>query len=392
VLTQQQYKPDLSLWRAGQEDPHYVSLESFSDTHRLSSKKQPHVLLFILESFSAELSAEFSSGKGLMGGKSEMPFLDYLAQSSLSFSRTYAAGDRTDKGLAAILAGYPGQVWQSLLNEPERFNRYRGLAKGFAEKQYGTSFWYGGDGDFSNTSAFARAMGYRLIRDEKNINASYTRDKWGLSDEDVLLELEHYLDSQHSHPQFLTWLSLSSHEPYRVAEQDPDYQFQWSEMQRYRAAIRYTDHALKDFWKRNAQKDWFKESIIVIIADHGRDIETGYTYVGQEAFFHIPWLITGPALEEEWRAKKISTICSQTDVGNTLLSGLRSQSSMLPYSRNALSKEHPNCAAWHTERRLGWIDSTGFIDCQIEVAPKSNGHRLQALENQLWQAMEEGKL
>jgi len=392
VLTQQQYKPDLTLWRGDTVNHAYWSTDAISDSPNLSSKKHPHVLLFIMESFTAECSAEFSSGKGLIHGKSEMPFLDSLARVSLSFSRTYAAGDRTDKGLAAILAGYPGQVWQSLLNEPERFSRYNGLAQSFADQGYATSFWYGGDGGFSNTTAFARAMGHQICRDEKSINSSYQRDKWGLSDRDVLMELEHYLDSHHQSPQYLTWLSLSSHEPYRVAELDAEYQFGWSEMQRYRSALRYSDQALRDFWMRNAQKEWFKESLIVVIADHGRDIETGYTYVGQEAFFHIPWLISGPALQEEWRSKQISTICSQTDVGNTLLSGLWGESSLLPYSRNALSKDHPGCAAWHTEHRLGWIDSSGCIESQIDIAPSAKFNRLKALENQLWQAMEKGEL
>jgi len=392
VLTQQQYKPDLSLWRGETENHAYWSAESTSESLKLSSNQNPHVLLFIMESFSAELSAAFSSGKGLIQDKSEMPFLDSLARFSLSFSRTYAAGDRTDKGLAAILAGYPGQVWQSLLNEPERFSRYKGLAQSFADKGYATSFWYGGDGEFSNTTAFARAMGHKVCRDEKSINSSYQRDKWGLTDRDVLMELELFLDTHHNSPQFLTWLSLSSHEPYRVAEQDSEYQFGWSEMQRYRSAIRYSDQALRNFWMRNAEKDWFKESLIVVIADHGRDIETGYTYVGQEAFFHIPWLISGPALHADWRSSQITSICSQTDVGNTLLSGLWGKTSLLPYSRNALSKHHPHCAAWHTERRLGWIDSSGFMESQIDLAPSDKFNRLRALENQLWQAMEKGEL
>lgn len=392
VLTQQQYKPDLSLWKGETENHAYWSAEATSDSLKLSSNQHPHVLLFIMESFSAELSAAFSSGKGLIHGKSEMPFLDSLARVSLSFSRTYAAGDRTDKGLAAILAGYPGQVWQSLLNEPERFSRYKGLAQSLADKGYTTSFWYGGDGEFSNTAAFARAMGHQVCRDEKSINSTYQRDKWGLSDRDVLRELELYLDSHHNRPQYLTWLSLSSHEPYRVAEKDAEYQFGWTEMQRYRSAIRYSDQALRDFWMRNADKEWFNDCLIVIIADHGRDIETGYTYLGQEAFFHIPWLITGPALHDDWRSTQINTICSQTDVGNTLLRGLWSQTPMLPYSRNALSKNHPLCAAWHTEGRLGWIDSSGFMESQIDRAPSDKFNRLKALENQLWQAMEKGEL
>ena len=392
VLTQQQYKPDLSLWTGESEDHGYWPTDSPTDSLRLSSKENPHVLLFIMESFSAELSAAFSSGKGLIQGESEMPFLDSLARVSLSFSRTYAAGDRTDKGLAAILAGYPGQVWQSLLNEPERFSRYKGLAQSFADKGYATSFWYGGDGEFSNTSAFARSMGHQLCQDERSIRSSYERDKWGLSDRDVLMEMELYLEAHHGRPQYLTWLSLSSHEPYRVAELDAQYQFEWSEMQRYRSAIRYSDQALRDFFKRNAEKKWFQESLIVVIADHGRDIETGYTYVGQEAFFHIPWLISGPALHEDWRSKQITTICSQTDVGNTLLSGLWGQTSLLPYSRNALSKNHPHCAAWHTERRLGWIDLSGSMESQIGITPSPKFNRLKALENQLWQAMEKGEL
>lgn len=392
VLTQQQYKPDLTLWRSEARDHRYYSQESIKKGASLSHLNQPHVLLFIMESFSAELSAVFSNGRGLINGTSEMPFLDSLARQSLCFPNTFASGDRTDKGLAAILAGYPGQVWQSLLNEPERFGRYHGLAQSFVDRGYASSFWYGGDGKFSNTTAFAQAMGHQSCWDEARFNSQYSRDKWGVSDQDVLREMEKYLDT-HSHaPQFLTWLSLSSHEPYRVAEQDERYQYGWTEMQRYRSAIRYSDQALREFWRRNAQKQWFNESLIIIIADHGRDIETGYTYVGQAEFFHIPWVIAGSALAQEWRKKQMRTIASQTDVGNSIVNGLFRTSPMLPYSRNVFSLVHPQCAAWHTEHRLGWIDSMGAVESQIEVAPSTQLGRLQALENQLWEEIETGKL
>lgn len=391
ILSQQRYKPQLQAWKGEPEAQFYFQQDSGASPIWVQANR-PHVFLFILESFTAQFSQVFSDGRGLRNGKSEMPFLDELALQGLRFSKTYACGDRTDKGLAAILAGYPGQIWQSLLNEPERFRHHRGLPRVFKDHGYRTHFYYGGDGEFSNTAAFAQAMGLDSIHDESTFSTLFKRDKWGLVDADVLQSLGSSMGRvQDANPQFITWLSLSSHEPYRVAELDPGFSSSWDQMDRYRASVRYTDACLRSFFTQFQKAAWFQQSLFIFMADHGRDIETGYTYVGEPSFFQIPFFVWGPALKEEFKHQETRGVFSQADLPNTLLAGMGWEMLHNPYSRNALKSGFPHVAIWHTEGRMGLMDSGSFVQGQIEMAPTMPQQRLRGIENDLWNRIESGK-
>ena len=62
---------------------------------------RPNIILIITESFTAK-ALEATGGKpGIM------PQLNGLLKEGVLFSQVYATSDRTDKGLAAVLAGYP---------------------------------------------------------------------------------------------------------------------------------------------------------------------------------------------------------------------------------------------------------------------------------------------
>src|SRR5690606_2568520 len=73
--------------------------------------------------------------------------------------------------------------------------------------------------------------------------------------------------NQQSQPFFTTWLTLSSHEPFEtpvpvvIQGQEPEDQFLNS--------LHYTDQVLYDFINRAKTADWWKNSLLVITADHG---------------------------------------------------------------------------------------------------------------------------
>ena len=79
---------------------------------RLLTTNRPNIVVIIWESASA-------LAFGSLGGRPGVtPRTDSLARQGLLFRRFYAAGDRTDKGVAAILSGFPALPRGSIMMVP----------------------------------------------------------------------------------------------------------------------------------------------------------------------------------------------------------------------------------------------------------------------------------
>src|SRR5690606_11414938 len=66
------------------------------------SVRRPNILVIVWESGAAPA---FGSTGGLAG---VTPRFDSLRREGILFRNMYAAGDRTDKGVTAVLSGFPG--------------------------------------------------------------------------------------------------------------------------------------------------------------------------------------------------------------------------------------------------------------------------------------------
>lgn len=94
----------------------------------------------MLESFTSKV-IDFENGK-------YSPFFNYWMNQGIYFDNIYASGDRTDKGLAAVLSGYPSQPDYSILNFPEKTENLPKLSLDFKQQGYYTSFFYRGAHQF----------------------------------------------------------------------------------------------------------------------------------------------------------------------------------------------------------------------------------------------------
>jgi phosphoglycerol transferase MdoB-like AlkP superfamily enzyme len=113
---------------------------------RLNPERQPNVILIILESFSDKVI-------GQLGGKYQVtPNLDSLCTQSTVFTRFYSTGNRSDRGISAILGGYPSLLSTSIMVYPEKCRSLTLLPEYFDRKDYSTSFYYGGDINFNGVS------------------------------------------------------------------------------------------------------------------------------------------------------------------------------------------------------------------------------------------------
>lgn len=321
------------------------------DLHQkpLSANAKPNVVVVILESFSAYTSKRY-------GGVFDCtPFLDSISREGWSFVNAWSQGDRTDKGLACVISGWPGQPWGSILNEPDKAARLPSIAREFTNAGYQTAFCYGGDLSFANMNAYIRNSGYQVISDQGDYPKAMQNSKWGAHDETMLSHAVS-LFSGLKQPFLGTLLTLSSHEPFEVPGDHHTYR---TEQEKFLNSVRYTDRCLRQFVANAAKTPWFANTIFVFVADHGRDIGLPDMGVSQPAHFRIPILFWGPGLKQEFRHTDSSFAC-QTDIAQTLCTNLLGTGNLFWYSRN-LAGPHAQLSAYFFSGGFGILSP----DCQV---------------------------
>ena len=70
-------------------------------TFRLLKTARPDIVVLLLESFTADAVG------GLGGDEEATPHLNQLAKEGVLFSRIYATGNRSDRGMAGVVSAYP---------------------------------------------------------------------------------------------------------------------------------------------------------------------------------------------------------------------------------------------------------------------------------------------
>jgi len=274
---------------------------------------RPSVLLIIWESFTAR------SVERLGGVAGATPEFDSLAAEGLLFRRMYAAGDRTEKGLAAILAGAPTIPNGSILKIPSKSRTLPMLARDLDSTGYATAFYYGGELGFANIKSFVLEGRFDRVIGKEDFPRSTWTSKWGTHDEVVAERVLNDLGTS-TRPFFYTWLTQSSHEPFevpgpvRIAGNDGE--------SRFLNSLAYTDHVLGEFLRRASRKPWWTTTLVVIVADHSKKLERTdreVPYKSAASWYHIPMLWTGGAL---LRGGSVDFLASQTDLAPTLLGQL----------------------------------------------------------------------
>jgi len=180
-----------------------------SSTRRLLRVRQPNVILIIWESATAKAVSRLGGLPGIT------PHFDSLSHAGVLFDAIYASGNRSAKGLAAILSGWPAQSNAPILSSPARAARLPGLAEDMARAGYHTAFYYGGELEFADFKSYLVAHGFDHIVGEQDFDRKDWSSKWGAHDHVVLARLLN--DARNTRrPFFTTVFTLSSHEPYDV--------------------------------------------------------------------------------------------------------------------------------------------------------------------------------
>ncbi len=289
--------------------------------------RKTNVLIIIWESLTAK-SVGLSHH-----GVEVTPNLNKLRNSSLYFSNIFASGDRTDKGLVAILSGYPAQPTYSIIKEPNKAAKLPVLTKDFQKIGYNTEFYYGGETEFANIKSYLFTSDFNKIVDVNDFPEDSLDTEWGVHDEMIFSKFLNDHSFQKKDPFFSTLLTLSSHEPYDVP--GPVKIKGSDEESLFLNSLHYTDDQLGRFLEKAKQDPWYDNTLIIILGDHGHRLpDNGNKFDN----FRIPMFWTGGALEKIENFQKVG---SQIDLAKTLLSQFKLNSENYNWGKDMSSEYNP---------------------------------------------------
>lgn len=310
-------------------DKLYPEIQAGNSTDCVLDVSRPNVLIVIMEGFGANL-VEATGGL-----KNVAPHLTAMADEGLLFSQCYAGSFRTDRGVVCILSGFPGQPTTSVMKLADRCGNMPSIAKSLKNEGYDTEFIYGGDINFTNMKGYLLSTGYNRLVAKEDFSISEQRSNaWGAQDEYTVEKVigEITAKTKSNAPWLLTYLTLSSHEPFEVPRKiiaDDE----------VLNSFAYTDRCIGRLISAlKADKVW-DNLLVVLLPDHGIRGVKALGNIGQYSpdYYHIPMIWTGGALRDEAKGRKMSKMVCQTDLAATLLSQMNIGHDDFSFSRNVLS-------------------------------------------------------
>ncbi|MFY0629258.1 MAG: LTA synthase family protein [Flavobacteriaceae bacterium] len=319
-------------------------------TDSILTVEKPNVIFIIWES----LSAKFV---GALGGEKDITSnLNALSKEGILFTNFYANGDRTDKGIPAILSGYYPQTTASIIKLPNKSRTLPIITSHMTGEGYHTSFYYGGDLNFGNMNTYLRNGGVSKFVDGSEFDEKDWSSKWGAFDHVFMERLSKDLSGEQQEPFFTIALTLSSHEPFDV----PTYKFgKDSETNMFRSAHAYTDETIGKFIKNAKKQPWWDNTLIVILADHGHAIPKHEGVYNSPLKFKIPMLWLGGAIKN--KGTTVSTIGGQTDLTYTLASVLGHNPEKFTFGKNLFIDSETQYAHFIYNNGFGTVDKNGYI-------------------------------
>lgn len=322
----------------------------------------PNVLLIIMESCGGQFTE--------LGGNAHVtPNLTRLAHEGIYFTRCYANSWRTDRGMLSIMSGYPALPKTSIMKMPSKVRTLPSIARTLQREGYKTAFLYGGDANFTNTRGYLLSTGVETIVSEDDFTSEQRgSSKWGVCDS-IAFDRLYEMAVPYPSPWFLTFLTLSSHEPWTVPMPT---KFQDEKLN----AFYYMDLCLGRFIERFRKTEAWNHTLVVIIPDHG--IKYKDQDETKEIRSHIPMIWTGGVVDGPLR---IDRLCNQSDLAATLLGQLRLKHDDFTFSRDILSPDYTHPFAMHTfPEGFSVVDSTGFNVYDLNSQKQTVGRSQNAIQ------------
>jgi phosphoglycerol transferase MdoB-like AlkP superfamily enzyme len=349
ITEQEELSEEVNFFDIEKEESLLEPFQKISAGHiQVLKNGQPNIIIIILESFSSGLLEK----DGAMSGAA--PNLNRLVGEGIFFKNFYASGTLSNKGIGAIIAGYPALPTTCILKYSKKAETLAGLGKDLDRLGYNCSFYYGGDIDFGHMSGFLVSSGFKRIISYTDFPASEYFSKWGVPDHIVFRRLLKETN-QAEKPFFHVFFTLSSHEPYEVPMEPSIRGNTLKDL--YCNSVSYTDKYLGEFIDSARASSWWDNTLIILVPDHGARIDAMPVYDRKR--FHIPMLWLGGAISQ--KDTVISKYGSQTDLAATLLRQLNVNTDSYRFSRDLLGDDTTSYAWYTFNKGIGYVDENSYV-------------------------------
>jgi phosphoglycerol transferase MdoB-like AlkP superfamily enzyme len=310
------------------------------------SVEKPNIIIIILESYTAKWV-------GCLGGVPGVtPNLDSIAADGLLFTNIYAAGDRSEKGQAAVLSGYPNQAITSIIKTPTKTSQLPSINQSLEKLGYHSGYTYGGELEFANIKSYLVNIHVDKLISKYSFPVDERTTSWGVHDQYVFDRFYHDIQKE-KEPFFATLFTLSSHEPYDVPMKT---KFAGSDRTTlFKNSVYYTDSIVGSFIRRMKKDPLWQNTLIVFVADHGHALP-GNDPNDRPSKFHIPLIFSGGALTLKG---KINTIGSQTDIATTILDQLHLPTNNFKWGKDLLDSSAKQFAFYSFNNGFGFVTPGG---------------------------------
>lgn len=294
--------------------------------------KKYNVVMFLLEGFSREFVGFFN--RDSIG---YTPFLDSLISQSYSFEYSFANGLRSVDCMPASMAGIPRYI------EPYCYfvysnNYLQGLPELLKNEGYTTTFFHGAPNTTLGFQAFANSIGFESYygMDEYD-HKEFFDGTWAIFDEPYL---KYFADMTNSiaeakNPFFVTVFTASSHEPFAMPDEYKDV-FTKGSIPMHKT-VSYADNAIRKFFEKVRDKEWFNNTVFVFTADHtGPSFRDDYNNDMGRLLIPIFFYTPGGQLPVKCDSTRLM---QQTDIKPSLLSLLNYQKPVFTFGKNIFQED-----------------------------------------------------
>ena len=310
------------------------------------STKRPNVVIIMLESFVGDLIHSLGGENGIT------PHMEELIKEGILFNHIYSAADRSDKGMVAILSGFPAQGPESIIKYIDKHENMPAIGQEFDRAGYETSFYHGGQSEFYNFKSYMLTHGISKVVDNANFGLNAERASWGVYDHVVFDQMIKDFRKE-KQPFFSTVFTLINHEPFELKH---GYKFgRANNADKFRSTAHYTDSAVFDFISKAKHEAWYKNTLFVIVADHGHRLPTEKWELFHPNRFHIPLIFFGDVIKPAYRGKVLDRIGNQTDLATTLLTQLGLPTNRYHWSRDLFNPTTAQIAFYNSKDAFGVI-------------------------------------
>ena len=285
-----------------------VPSESLLNSEKLKTQRemQPNFILVLMES-------QRGRNTGYMNPQiqpSPTPFMDSLAAHSHVWMRMHTSGVPTTGGVLSTHIGIPHHSRLAQATDLAHVT-IPSFVQVLTENGYSTHYMSAADPAWDNLGVW--------------MSKWYTKQHYNREREDDSTFIDNAIEyvrdtlSKEGKPFFATLMTRSNHYPFNFAAGMTDEEKNRPLQERINVTMNYADRQIARFFHAIENEDWYKNTYVIIMADHGFPLgENGVSTMNGGGFSNVSWIpffIHGKGLD----AVRDTTAAAQIDIAPTVL-------------------------------------------------------------------------